>query len=309
MSCDNASGPLNLIKDTGALDKCRVICEYKANYPSCTGTARNKGDHLQIIMETCVADVTYNRDKFSLQEVRVYSPSLHAFGGTKADAEIIIVHTRDKILSDKPEKLFICVPVKRGIGGLHGQMNSTQGDWFSFMPLIGMFYDNQPVVPTQISLPGWSLNLVIPKGDYYNYQGTSPFGPCSDRVEYIVYSLDQAVTIGGRELDMLKASMPKKTDIEARQYTNQRLHKLYWHTGNSQADGLGDVYLDCAMVYGDDPEDSKQGQIIKDSAQRTSVSGIGPSVSWGVVGGVMGSIVGIIILIKIWDVLKGRKAE
>ena len=62
MSCDNASGPLNLIKDTGALDKCRVICEYKANYPSCTGTARNKGDHLQIIMETCVADVTYNRD-------------------------------------------------------------------------------------------------------------------------------------------------------------------------------------------------------------------------------------------------------
>ena len=99
---------------------------------------------------------------------------------------------------------------------------------------------------------------------------------------------------------MLKASMPKKTDIEARQYTNQRLHKLYWHTGNSQADGLGDVYLDCAMVYGDDPEDSKQGQIIKDSAQRTSVSGIGPSVSWGVVGGVMGSIVGIIILIKIF---------
>ena len=260
-------------------------------------------------METCVADVTYNRDKFSLQEVRIYSPSLHAFGGVQADAEIIIIHTRNKTVSDKPEKLFICVPVKRGMGGF--QMNPTQGDWFSFMPLVGMFYDNQPVVPTQISLPGWSLDLVIPKGDYYNYQGTSPFGPCSDRIEYIVYSLDQAVTIGSRELDMLRASMPKKTDIEARQYTNQRLHKLYWHTGNSAgaSEGLGDVYLDCAMVYGDEPEDSKQKQIIKDPAQKTSKSGISSPVPWGVVGGVVGSIVGIIILIKIWDALKGRKTE
>ena len=326
MSCDNASAPLNLLKNTDrAVERCSIICEYNANYPSCTGTVRNKGDYLLLMMDVCLVDVTYNRNKYDLSEVRMYSPSLHAYDGAKADAEIIIIHTRKAITSEKQRhKLFVCIPVKQRSPSIN-----AQGDWFSFMPLIPMYYPNKTEEAKSISLPGWSLNMVLPKGDYYNYQGTSPFDPCSDIVEYIVYSMDQAASINADQFNMLQASLPNKSNIKTREYKNDRLHKLYWHQSSgsygTEGGGLGDVYLDCRDVNGDSPEDSNNNlppDLPSSSASSSASSSSAPPSSKDTIGGeiksewdripagtipaIIGSVVGVIILIKIWDYMRDR---
>ena len=64
-------------------------------------------------MDQCAVDVTYNREKFALFEVRVYQPSLHAWGDEKAPGEIIIVHKKKTIDKVKPEMLFVCMMVQQ----------------------------------------------------------------------------------------------------------------------------------------------------------------------------------------------------
>ena len=113
-TCDNASAPLNLIKDLSLLEKCTVNCEYKANYPICRGSALNKGDHISVKLESCSANATYNRAKFDLLEVRIYQPSLHAWGGERAAGEIVLRHKVRTVIGDKPDELLVCVPLQVG---------------------------------------------------------------------------------------------------------------------------------------------------------------------------------------------------
>ena len=306
MSCDNASAPLDLVTDLNALDKCNVICNYQANYAACRGVAKNKGIFISIKMDKCNSEVKYNSDSFILNEVRIYQPSLHAWGAKKADGEVIIIHDRKKLQKDKPDQLFVCIPIKSGDGDI------TAGNWFSFIQQLPPYFDNAEIPPSAINFPNWTLNSIIPKGDYYNYQGTSPFVPCTNQVEVIVYSLNQAAICPRSLFAKLKASIPKDFEPSVRQYRPDRLHKLYYHTSKPLLGGeeaLNDVYLDCRDVDGDSPEDSN----IKDVAPAQEYRGMekGPEVAsttvpWAPILITGGTILGVIIVIKAWGYLKPK---
>ena len=250
MNSVNATAPLNLISNIDVLDKCSVICEYKSNYPACRGTIKNKGSYLSIIMDQCNVDVTYNREKFALEEVRIYQPSLHAWDNKKADGEIIIIHKRKRI-NDKPDECFVCIPIKMGGAG---------NQWFSFMAMVPPFYENSEPVAKSINIPNWTLNTIIPQGNYYNYQATSPLNGHNGSVEIIVYSLDQAVICSLSDYNMLKASLPKEFNITPRQYDKDRVHKLYYHI-DAKDDGP-EYYLDCTKVDDGDDEQIKEEKVV-----------------------------------------------
>ena len=304
MSCDNASAPLNLIKDINLLQKCSVVCEYKANYPACRGSALNKGDHISIKLDQCAVDVTYNREKFALFEIRVYQPSLHAWEDKKASGEIIIIHKKKTIDKTKPEMLLVCIPIQVG--------NIDSNGWLDFIPIIPNYNvgDNREV---SINIPQWTLNSIVPKGNYYNYQGTSPFAPCSDRVEMVVYSLDQAVICSQRYLNHLKASLPQEFQVQPRTYTSSRLHKLYYHQeGSLGENGEGEVYLDCQDVAGDSPEDSNFDNVAEptniiyrgmESGEKVSTT----TVPWEPIIITGCSLITLIIIIKAWNFYKNKK--
>jgi len=301
MSCDNASAPLNLIKNFNMLEKCSVTCEYKFNYPACRGSIVNKGVYLSIIMEACSVNVSYNRDQFSLTEVRIYQPSLHAWDNNKADGEIIIIHKRKIIVKDKPDELFVCIPIKMG---------NTDNSWFKFMPLVPSYFDNADNNPVGINLSGWTLNTIIPNGDYYNYQGTSPFIPCENQVEIIVYSLDQATICSMGELNMLKSTLPKEFNIVPRTYDKTKtMHKLFYRTSGSEKSG--EVYLDCRDVNGDDPVDTDQGNSDAVASPYKGFEGeeavSTTKVPYGPILISAGSVIALIILIKIWDKIKASR--
>ena len=302
-TCDNASAPLNLINDLSLLEKCSVNCEYKGNYPICRGSALNKGDHISVKLESCGADATYNRAKFDLLEVRIYQPSLHAWGGSRAGGEIVLRHKVRTALGDKPDELLVCVPLQVG--------TVDEGGWLDFIPLVPNYRDSGNEEIT-INIAQWTLNSIIPKGNYYTYQGTSPFVPCSSKVEVVAYGLDQAVKCSQRYYNMLSASLPKDFKIPPREYTASRLHKLHYHMEGAPGDNTGDLYLDCRDVNGDDPEDSNYDGVEKP----TNYSGMeeGEVVStttipWKPVIIVGGSLLGLIIVIKTWAYIRKARSS
>ena len=63
MSCENASAPLNLIKDTNMLEKCNIVCDYKANYPVCRGLVKNKGSFF-IIVDDIIDESNFSWERF-----------------------------------------------------------------------------------------------------------------------------------------------------------------------------------------------------------------------------------------------------
>nr|AIE96960.1 hypothetical protein [uncultured marine group II/III euryarchaeote AD1000_88_G11] len=284
MSCENASAPLNLIKDTNMLEKCNIVCDYKANYPVCRGLVKNKGSFLSITMDQCGGSVTYNKSQFKLNEVRIYQPSLHAWSGEHALGEVVLMHTRNTIVNDQPDKLFVCIPFRLG---------SSTNSWFSFMSLIPSYYENQDSAGSAINMPGWSLNLIVPKGDYYNYQGSSPFGNCADEVEYVVYSLEQAALINNEEYKILKSSLPVKMEIQTREWSKGRWPKLFYHSGGGEA--MGDVYLDCSPINADKHEADPKKSLKKEDSINLPMPAWEPILITG------GSLIGLIILIKVWN--------
>ncbi len=305
-TCDNASAPLNLIKDLSLLEKCTVNCEYKANYPICRGSALNKGDHISIKLDSCKADVTYNRAKFGLYEIRVYEPSLHSWGGEKAGGEIVIRHKIKTVIGTKPEELLVCIPLEVG--------NVDEGGWLDFIPIIPDYHEsgNQEV---SINITQWTLNSIIPKGNYYTYQGTTPFVPCASKVDIVVYGLDQAVKCSQRYFNMLKASLPKDFKIPAREYNaDSRLHKLFYHSEEGLGDKNGELYLDCRDVNGDSPEDSNYDDVNEPntSSYRGMEKGeevASTKVPWKPLIITAGSLVGLIIVIKTWSYIRKARSS
>lgn len=298
--CDNASAPLNLPTYTTNLDKCTETCEFKSNYPVCPGTLRNKGTFLSIMMDRCGANVSYNGKKFNLKEIRIFQPSLHTWDNKKADGEIFILHEIDQQSeTGEPTGLCVCIPIKKGGDG--------DGGWFTFMALAPIYSANAEDQPVEVpSGRGWTLNSIIPKGHYYNYQATSPFSPCNEQLEMIVYSLDQAALCSARDFEMLRSSISQPPNIMVRNYSPTNIHKLYYH--QDKEEGSPEWYFDCRDVHGDDPEDAD----VKESDLPIYQGGVneGGTTTFPYLEVILisaGSLTLLVVLIKAWDYLRRHR--
>ena len=85
-------------------EKCSLSFKYQAS--NCTVT--NKGNYLSIGYEHNDSQVIYNNSNYKVEDVRLYSPSVNKFNGSRADAEMIVLHK-----NNRNEYLAVCVPIKK----------------------------------------------------------------------------------------------------------------------------------------------------------------------------------------------------
>ena len=108
MSCPNATAPIDIGKDNIA-GKCDLKCEFSFHYNNSSCIATNRGDYISLAYDySSSPPVVYNSASYDVKEVRIYSPSLHSFNGSKADGEFIIIHNT----SSGANPLFVCIPIK-----------------------------------------------------------------------------------------------------------------------------------------------------------------------------------------------------
>jgi carbonic anhydrase len=240
MSCPNATAPIDIGKDNIA-GKCDLKCEFSFHYNNSSCIATNRGDYISLAYDSSSSPpVIYNSSSYDVKEVRIYSPSLHSFNGSKADGEFIIIHNS----SSGAKPLLVCIPVKSSNTGEENSKILTT--------IIQTVSSNAPASgeKTTVSLSRFNLNAFVPRKPFFSYTATEPYQPCStDNVEYIVYPSDSAIGLAERVLTALQKV------ITTNNYDIKSSPGLFFNPkGPTSGAGSGEIYIDCQPVGESDEE-------------------------------------------------------
>lgn len=234
MSCPTATAPIdiNMSKITG---KCDLKCSYNFHYNNSSCVATNRSDYISIAYDrSSSSPVTYNSAGFDVQEIRLYTPSLHSYSGTKTDAELIVIHTS----SSGANPLLVCIPIKSN--------NSSSVSALFFKKLIETISKNAPAdgESTTVNIPRFNLSTLVPKKPFFSYSATEPYQPCISSVDYIVFSTSET------SLDIMPDTLQILSKIiESNPYDVKKGPNLFYNEKGPGNGSLGDdIYIDCQPV-------------------------------------------------------------
>ena len=181
-----ATAPIDLTKNTDGV--CKLKCSYSFNYAPTSLQITNQGNYLSFKVDNTTAPpVIYNDQNYTVQEVRLYQPSLHTYsGGEHADAELIILHSN----MINTRNLLVCVPVVKS--------STSTADSANFFDLIMTEVQrtaNSRGQQTVYNNPTFTLGKFVPMTSYYSYTGTLPWPPSNGTYDYVVFMNDNAITI------------------------------------------------------------------------------------------------------------------
>ena len=234
MSCPNSTAPIDisLSKITG---KCDLKCSYRFHYSNSSCVATNRGDYISISYDKSSSPpVLYNATGYNVQEIRLYTPSLHSYNNSKTDGELIVVHTSNT----GAVPLLVCIPIKSN--------NTSSDSALFFNTLIDTVASSAPSEgeSTTVNVSKFNLDFLVPKKPFFSYSATEPYQPCSENVDYIVFATLQA------SLDMMPDTLTTlQTIIQSNPYDIKTGPSLFYNEkGAGQGSAGDDIYIDCQPV-------------------------------------------------------------
>jgi carbonic anhydrase len=159
--------------------QCSTKCHYGFSYQESNCIAQNDGFSIKITYDKSnLNPVVYNNNKYVVQDINIYAPSIHNFNGAATDAEIVISHYPE--ITGGP--LNVSIPII-----LSG--NTTQASSL----ITGIIEGVANGAPTQgesvsISLDNFTLNTIVPKNPFYAYTDGS-------NENWIVYGKEYAISL------------------------------------------------------------------------------------------------------------------
>ena len=167
-------------------------CVYDANMLS--GAAVSLSEDLTHLVVKCSASNSskvsfYTAGIYTPTEVRIYSPSLHTYNGSKADAELLIVHSIVSSNTDtnvSSNGLIVSVPISLGT---NSRSSSSTPDFDAIIQAANTL--NASTIALNSSAPinqDVNVNAFIPAKPYYVYYGTLPYDSCGGNYYYAVFT-------------------------------------------------------------------------------------------------------------------------
>jgi len=167
--------------------KCNFKCAYSFNYQESNCYIQNSGNFLSIKYDkSSTPSVIFNNDKYDIQYIQIYSPSLHNYNGSPADGEIIMTHT-----SNTGSTLTVVVPISSQSG--------TQTNGSSIIQDIVYAASNGAAnqgESTQVKINNFTLNNIVPMKPFFSYS----FNESND---VIVYGIENAISVNKQTTDNL----------------------------------------------------------------------------------------------------------
>jgi carbonic anhydrase len=285
MSCPNATSPID-INSSSVVGKCDLKCDYSFKYQNSSCVATNRGDYISLSYDnTSNPPVIYNSNTYDVKEVRLYTPSLHTYYNSHADAEIIIVHNSNS--GARP--LLVCIPIQKN--------NSTSISAQLLKTIISTVSKSAPTNgdSTTVSTKTFNLSSFVPKKPYYSYSATEPYQPCLTNVDFIVYDLtSSSLDINSDTLQILQQVISKNV------YDIKKGPQLFFNEKGPSRYGSGsdDIYIDCQPVG----ESDESKAVIVEDYGNTSYS-TEDLLSNPVVQIILGSLLFIILLLFVWFIM------
>jgi carbonic anhydrase len=199
----------------------------------------NKGNYINIGVERMSEPpATFNNEGYNVEGMRIYTPSLHTYSGTTADAELMIIHTN----SNNSSYLLICIPIS---------VNNIINDNSALLSRIIQEMSkraNSVGEETILREERFSLNNLVPRKPFFSYEGVLPYSPNTGNADFIVYNMDNAIPINDKMFkQMQNMIISQNTNVYP---TNDRL--FYNSSGpNSSTEINDDIYIDCRQTGAD----------------------------------------------------------
>lgn len=233
MSCLNGTSPID-ISMKNVSGNCDLKCNYSFKYNNSSCTVTNRTDYLSIHYDKAsVPPVKYNSYGYDVNEVRIYTPSLHSFNGTKADGEIIISHNSSS--GSKP--LLVCVPFKK-----NGYINTASN---IISKIIDTVSSNAPSdgVSTSVYIDNFNLNEFVPKKPFFSYSATIPYQPCIQNVDFVVYTPADSICDISNEAYVKLVKIVKKNVYDIKKDV-----PFFYNKKGPINVSSDEIYIDCQPV-------------------------------------------------------------
>tara|TARA_B100000925_G_scaffold288630_1_gene269982 strand:- start:1160 stop:2068 length:909 start_codon:yes stop_codon:yes gene_type:complete len=278
MSCPNATAPINIVKNNAEV--CDKKCDLAFDYPNTSVTAKNKGDYIRFAFDkSSTPPVYFNKEKYEVQEMLLFQPSLHTFSGSRTAGEVIIVHNN----LNSSRTLLVCVPIE-----------ATATAPSELDALINQVAQKANTLDstTTINLNLFSLKNIVPSKPYYYYNGTLPYSPCNGNNDIVVFGNDNSVKISGASLASLKQFLTTSS------YSVHTPPNGYFYNKNGPSNfavgDTDDIYFEC------NPTGSDGEILIGEKKQGLSMPADFDKYSW-ILGAIFGAII-LYALIKVFGI-------
>lgn len=207
-------------------EKCSISFQYTT---STTCVATNNGTYISISYnKSNMPPVMFNSLKYDVSTVELYSPSVHNFNNTVADAELIIQHTS----SETGSPLLVCIPIMtKGASGTGTVVLTEIAQSVIQKPL----QKNDP--PMTIVLTDYNLNNIVPYKPFFYYNS-----PTND-ANIIVFGLGESIYMDLDIVTQLRNLITPATDTFAPSVDN---YIFYNNHGPSTSFGDGQLYINCS---------------------------------------------------------------
>lgn len=189
MKCE-ATFPIN-VKSSNQLGSCKVKCDLQCDYYNSVCVATNKETYISLSYEErAVPPVTFNGTSLYINEVRIYSPSLHKFENVTTDGEICIIHKGFQ------KNLVICIPIRKN-GSDENLLNEIVEQSSTVIP------NNNET--SDLNLSDYNLSNFVPLNTpFIHYQCKVPFD-CGPMYDVVVFgNRTDYVPIGDTHLEILQ---------------------------------------------------------------------------------------------------------
>lgn len=229
-SCSSGTMPID-VKTTS--QTCSTNCNYTFDYGLSSLKVSNNGDNLSFSYDGS-SDVTYNGNKYNIEDIRLYKSSLNKYNGQHIDAELIIHHTnRDG------KNLLVCIPIKENDAKSNAEI--------LFNEIIHLSPGKDDITKTvAINLPNYTMNSFVPKSSYYVYTGASlPYYPCSGVYDVLLFDIKSAINMNRNDMKTLGSLICSQ--VKKSIQTVDENNYFYNETGTKDVE-TDDIYISCNEV-------------------------------------------------------------
>lgn len=228
--------PINIV---GNVPNCSLKCNFSFKYPSSKILKiLNKGNYVNIDVERMSEPpVSFNNEGYNVKDIRIYTPSLHTYSGSTADAELIIIHTN----SNNSSYLLVCIPIS---------VNNIINDNSAFLSRVIQEMSkraNAVGEETILQEERFSLNNLVPRKPFFSYEGVLPYSPNNGNADFIVYNMDNAIPINDKTFKQMGNMIISQNTI-----VYPAKDRLFYNSSGPTVVGINDdIYIDCRPTGAD----------------------------------------------------------
>jgi len=221
--------PVNISKSS-MVGNCDEKCAYSFKYqisPTCNAT--NYHSYISLSYDGGTASpAVFNNFSYNVNNIEIYSPSVHKFNNQFVDAEIIINH----VSNSTGAPLLICIPISvSGIATTGSQIITDIITAVSSNPLK----PRDPAIT--INVNNYNLEDIVPKDPYFYYIGKT------QNANIIVFNIGSAIAISQSAITNLQSIISQSNIVVAPGIDNSL---FYNQSGPSSSAILDDgIYIDC----------------------------------------------------------------